>query len=447
MSDLEQDGAGRPSSRPGPDRRQVLASGAAGIISLALPAAAVAASGDEIPPDGADAGLNDPVGVTAVPIGYASGGSTGAIRVSWSAVTGATGYEVGWATTSEGSGPYTFEPAGDVLTHVLSGRVGTDTIHHVVVRATAGLTASLNSSEVTSSSVIATGGTVTTFTGDGADDGVLNNIDGATYVVHTFGAGGTFTLNRSIDVEHLMVGGGGGGGSRHGGGGGGGGLRTDVAQRGADGTSTTFPVTVGAGGLGATAHGNTGPFPAATAGGSSSVFGLTVPGGGTGGGTADGAGGAGGSGGGAANASSAVGTASGAPVFGNAGGAGTGNPAGQASSGGGGGGAGTAGQGGQASAPIKAGDGGSGRASVISSNSSALYAGGGGGSTNAGAGGSGGSGGGGAGATGGAAGTDGTGNRGGGGGGGGFNDSLATNNFAGGSGGSGVVILRYVLPS
>jgi len=50
VSDLEQGGAAGPSSQPGPDRRKVLTTGAVGIVSLALPAAAAAATGGGVAP-------------------------------------------------------------------------------------------------------------------------------------------------------------------------------------------------------------------------------------------------------------------------------------------------------------------------------------------------------------------------------------------------------------
>ncbi|MGA1077262.1 MAG: hypothetical protein ACO307_19385, partial [Ilumatobacteraceae bacterium] len=145
------------------------------------------------------------------PIGYVSDANTGAIRVSWNPVTDATGYSVGWATTSSGNGPYTPIDVGNVTSYDLTGRVGTDTTHYIVVSATDGDTVSLNSTEVTSSPVIATGGTVTTFTGNGTiGDAGIN------YVVHEFTSVGTttFVLNRSRDGQYLVVGGGGGGGAR-----------------------------------------------------------------------------------------------------------------------------------------------------------------------------------------------------------------------------------------
>ena len=259
--------AGRPVGEPdapaGPDRRQVLPSSAAGIFTLALPAAAAASTGD----DSEILGLDKPTDVTAVPIGYASGGSTGAIRVSWSSVAGADGYEVGWTATVGGA--YTFEDAGDVSSHDLVGLVGTNTTHFVVVRSTSGETKSLLSDGASASPVIATGGTTTTFVGNGSSAAPLTNVNGATYVVHTFNADGTFILERAMDIEYLIVAGGGGGGSRHGGGGGAGGLLSGVATGHSNRANT---VIVGDGGVGAAnAFG--------TDGADSSALGLTAVGG------------------------------------------------------------------------------------------------------------------------------------------------------------------------
>jgi hypothetical protein len=253
-------------ARPGPDRRRVLTVSATGIAAMALPTAAAAATGAE--PQGA--GLTAPTGVTAEPIGYI-GSSTGAIRVTWTSVAGATGYDVGWATTSNGT--YTFEAAGATTSHDLTGLAGTDTTHYLVVRATDGSIPSLNSDEATSSPVIATGGTITTFDGNGTV-----GTAGVTYVVHTFASVGTdtFTLNRSRDLDYLVVGGGGAGGSAgadtsSGGGGGG-----QVIASELPGASGAFDVDIGAGGA-ATAVVDIIPSGGAAADGGTSS--LTVAGG------------------------------------------------------------------------------------------------------------------------------------------------------------------------
>lgn len=177
------------------------------------------------------------------------------------------------------------------------------------------------------------------------------SVNGTTYGLHVFLADGTFTVTNTgtnATVEYLIVGGGGGGGMDMGGGGGGGGVLTGTYTV----SATSYPVVVGAGGWGAPAGGQrrgdlTGPQPTshpftvpATAGGNSSVFGLTAVGGGTGGMSryTDGraAGGAGGCGGGASGYSDNSGTQSGGAGTSGQGYAG-GNGGGQYYSGGGGG--------------------------------------------------------------------------------------------------------------
>ena len=434
-------GGPSPDGSAGPDRRRVLRAGAAGIASLALPTAAAHASSDPAEPQS----LAAPTGVTAEPIGYVSGGTTGAIRITWNPVTGATGYSVGWATTSSGNGPYTPIDVGDVTTYDLTGRDDSVAPYYLVVSATDGATTSLNSTEVTSSPVIATGGTVTTFDGDGTIGD-----SGTTYVVHEFTSVGTtaFVLNRSRDVEYLVVGGGGGGGARVGAGGGGGAMRTGSL---ADLTGSTS-VTVGAGGSGAIATDASSSVTAGTDGGDSVLGAITADGGGRGasnivsgtyGHTAGpSAENAGASGGGGAR-SNPAGTGG---SYGNNGGAGHEPGAGSAAAGGGGG----AGAAGGAASASTAGAGGAGAASTITG-TSRFYAAGGGGSaqnTTADGDGAGGSGIGGDGAgtpetavaiTAGS-GTDGTGS-----GGGGSTSTKGAN--TGGAGGSGVVVVRYALPA
>jgi hypothetical protein len=176
-----------PEARTAPDRRRVITAATAGVLAMALPSSAAATSGGAPQQDTAP---STPTDVTAVPLGYVSDGSTGAIRVSWSEASGATDYEVGWATGSPGSGPSTYVSAGSSTSFDLTGLTGTDTTHRIVVRAIAGTTASLDSLEVTSSSVIATGGAVTTFVGDGT-----TGVNGVRYVVHTFSTVGTTSLS------------------------------------------------------------------------------------------------------------------------------------------------------------------------------------------------------------------------------------------------------------
>jgi len=308
----------------------------------------------------------------------------------------------------------------------------------------------------------ATGGTVTTssndkihtFTGDG------------NFVVSSVGnpAGGGGTVN------YLVVAAGGGGGANSGGGSGAGGYRTNFPSPTTGGlsiTATTFPVTVGAGGV----DGGNNPGCAIGTNGSNSVFStVTSTGGGYGGspvhtfcGSRSGNGNTGGSGGGGgAGPGSPVSNSGGAgntppvsPSQGNNGGGGSAGPN-CGSTGGGGGGAGGAGDTGQTpgSAPFTNMGACGGVGSPNSISASAVYYSGGGGGTrqytpgagiNVPVGGAGGNGGGGNGgatqAPGGPGGTNiasqaGTANTGGGGGGG-------SSNQAGGTGGSGIVIVRY----
>ena len=272
-----------------------------------------------------------------------------------------------------------------------------------------------------------------------ATDGDLFTATGGTkttaglYTIHTFTSSGTFTPNKSGNVDALIVAGGGGGGGDAGqttgaGGGGGGGfvVATSFAV-----AATGLTVTIGAGGAGGSGVGTNG---------ADSVFSsLTAKGGGGGSGVANSAGSAGGSGGGgkqgggggASNQASYSGTAN-LDGYGNSGGAGVGY------GGGGGGGAGAAGQAGQ---EYFQGDGGAGKSNSFSG-SATNYAGGGGGgghasytSAHIGAGGSG---------VGGngsrnSHGADATTNRVGGGGGG-----SGVNSHNGGAGGSGIVIVRYL---
>ena len=125
-----------------------------------------------------------------------------------------------------------------------------------------------------------------------------------TYWYHTFTSSGTFTPQKAITCDYLVVAGGGGGGSgtgNYGGGGGAGGLRSTVTATGGGGSLETplslgtsaYTVTVGAGGA-AGVSANKGSQ------GSNSVFStITSTGGGFGGGeTTNVSGGDGGSGGG-----------------------------------------------------------------------------------------------------------------------------------------------------
>jgi hypothetical protein len=252
-----------------------------------------------------------------------------------------------------------------------------------------------------------------------------------TYWYHAFLSSGTFTPQKGLSCDVLVVAGGGGGAGAAGSAGGAGGYQLFSTQ---SLTSTGYTVTVGAGGGGGTGSGQTG-----ISNGSNSQFGaLTASVGGGRGGSLN-VGGTptvGGSGGG--------GTAS--SVVGANGTAGQGNKGGDYNVGtGGGGGAGAAGSpgaGGNAG-----GSGGAGKnsesawLSVTGTGVSGFIAGGGGGGGNAGAaGGAAGSGG----ASAGTAATNAsaaTANTGSGGGGGGFSGGA----FNGGNGGSGLVIVRYAV--
>jgi len=222
-----------------------------------------------------------------------------------------------------------------------------------------------------------------------------------------------------ITAEVLVVAGGGAGGFRHGGGGGAGGV---LYQNAFNIASGSYPIVVGAGGVGSSVSGSNSTFST-----------LTAIGGG-GGGNDGLVGKNGGSGGGGANGS-----------FGGNGTTGQGNKGGNQNNGNGccfangagGGGAGAAGAntiGGASSA------GGNGVTYSISGTAVTYGGGGGGGKANAGAM-AGGTGGGGAGGTNSAlTGVAGTANTGGGGGGGGANGGSSGN---GGNGGSGIVIIKY----
>jgi len=327
---------------------------------------------------------------------------------------------------------------------------GSSTTYNFVIKATddQGAFATQAYTQTITPQFVATGGTVT---------------DSGGYRIHTFNSSSNFVVPAGVPnittARYLVIAGGGGGGAGYyGGGGGAGGYRTNFGTTGGGGStesgvtlsaSTTYAITVGAGGAGmifaSQGHSNL------AANGSDSVIGtlsITSVGGG-GGSSWDSSestrhGRDGGSGGGAGNgdpnsshrtASDNLGGA-GTSGQGYAGGHATGYAAPYPAAGGGGaGGIGIYGGGNQAS---DAGDGGPGVASTISG-SSVTRAGGGGGGANTNAGvGSGGSGGGGIGtsypqSTVGGAGTANTGS---GGGGSGDHD-------AGGAGGAGVVIISY----
>ena len=265
-----------------------------------------------------------------------------------------------------------------------------------------------------------------------ATGGDIIDTDG-TYWYHTFLSSGTFTPQKSLTCDYLVVAGGGGGASDAGAGGGAGGLRSTVTATGGGGSlesalslgTSAYTVTVGAGG-------------AIGSNGNNSVFSTITS-------TAGGAGGAynsngsnGGSGGGAGWFDGGTKTAgTGTANQGYAGGI---NATGAGSSGaGGGGGAGAIG--GNGSSP-NGGAGGNGVATSISGSSVTYAGGGGGGGNNATSttGGAGGSGGGGKGQGGSSAAVAGTANTGSGGGGG-----RAGGGGSAAAGGSGIVIIRYAV--
>ena len=289
--------------------------------------------------------------------------------------------------------------------------------------------------------VAATGGTITT-SGD--------------FKIHTFTSSGTFTVSDagnaagSNSVAYLVLAGGGGGGSagsRGAGGGGAGGFREGKpsddpytasplnAPAGLPVSAQAYPITVGAGGAGASPPG------AISAGGISVFSTITSAGGGTGGIEATNIG-DGGSGGGA-GAAVGPGARSGgsgntppvSPPQGNDGGDSVPSPSPSKNAGGGGGGAGAAG--GDAPTPgADSGTGGAGATSSISGSPVQRGGGGGGSGQTPPAHGGDGGGGGGSGPTASSSpGNNGTANQGGGGGAGGSG--------GGGTGGSGVVIIRY----
>jgi len=292
------------------------------------------------------------------------------------------------------------------------------------------------------------------------------------YKIHTFTSDGCFSIASAPTpannyVDYLVVAGGGGGGAVRSGGGGAGGFREShtvpisgcyTASPLAACTSltvtasTTYPITIGAGGAGAT-------YPQTLKGcnGSNSIFStITSTGGGGGGSQYPGqyAGASGGSGGGSLSAcvGGAGNTPPVSPPQGQPGGAGLNPTTPPLNSAAGGGGATVAGQDSQ---PTKGGNGGAGATTSISASPTTYAGGGGAGGSGNGLdpGGSGGSGGGGAGGQNNPAipgnppinlGTAGTANTGGGGGGGAeVWGGQSGPNGAGGAGGSGVVIIRY----
>ena len=259
-----------------------------------------------------------------------------------------------------------------------------------------------------------------------------------TYWYHTFVSSGTFTPQKAISCDYLVVAGGGGGGKEGGGGGGAGGLRSTVTATGGGGSLETalslgtsaYTVTVGAGGAGSSSFG----APKGTSGSNSVFSTITSTGGGGGGayfsnGFSTGISGGSGGGGSGTDAGSSTGGAGTA----NQGYAGGGTPT-SSNSASGGGGAGSVG----ANGATNGGNGGSG-VSVSITGSSVAYAGGGGGGMYYGGTGGTATAGGGAGGGAGGNGTAATANTGGAGGGGGNSGGNGAN------GGSGIVVVRYLV--
>jgi len=265
------------------------------------------------------------------------------------------------------------------------------------------------------------------------------------YRVHVFRKSSDFQVfdaGSSGQVEYLVVAGGGGGGGVIGGGGGAGGFLSGTITI----TAQTYPIIVGSGGLGGFSWNSS--VQLGFNGTNSTALGINAIGGG-GGGSHGGndtrtAGSVGGSGGGAGNM---VAGAAGTVGQGFAGGTGAG-ASGQGNNGGGGGGAFR--QGNDGINGVTGGAGGPGKTSQITGILSWYAGGGGGGTRNTfGVGGLGGRGGGGNGGTTDQTktSTDGLANTGGGGGGGGHNGSSAGTVRSGANGGSGIVVLRYPIPS
>ena len=319
----------------------------------------------------------------AVPI--ATGGT---VTITDVVATSAVSYDVGVNFTfAAGSAFSAFSlqsgtlPAGTTLntsTGVISGTVTTSVATYAfTIRATDTdgdvVDQSYSWSVIATSSLTATGGTITT---------------SGLYTIHTFTSSGTFIPSNTGAVDILIIGGGGGGGNALGGGGGAGGV---YYATGFTVSALSYAITIGAGGVGLSSGAggsgaNTTAFSVnALGGGGGGAYPSALPTTGANGGGAIGSGGESGAGGTALTAYSGF-TSHG----GFSGGVGVSH------GGGGGGGAGGAGDGAVSTA---AGDGGVGHANSI--NGSSLYwAGGGGGSShNAGDGGSGGIGGGGGGGT------------------------------------------------
>jgi len=209
----------------------------------------------------------------------------------------------------------------------------------------------------TTASVVATGGTISTY-----------ESGGTTYNLHVFTTSGTFEISETKSIDYMIIGGGGGGGSLGGGGGAGGYLSGAFSAQG----STSYTIVIGAGGASGTTN--------ATNGLNTTALGFTAYGGGRGGyhvgGSQSVAGAGGGSGGGGSDNNNSYGPGGFTTGQGNAGGNGTGNYS-DANRGGGGGG-GSASAGGNRNSNAN-GDGGPGTLNTIDGNNNYWAAGGGGG--------------------------------------------------------------------
>jgi hypothetical protein len=386
-------------------------------------------------------------------------GSTGAVyNITGTNVTYASG---GYGNNS--SGPAVNNSSGNGGNGGNSGTVGTGGSSGVVILRFPSLLSF-------TPSPTPNGGTVTgfspgqyTITYVNSSNTVINSPLSGGYTIYSFLATttGTFVpnFNASSTVDFLVIGGGGAGGSGGGdqvgaGGGGAGGYRTSYGTSGGSlGTaesklsftaSTSYTVTVGAGGDGQNASNATGNN------GANSVFStITSVGGGGGGSTGGGgtSGATGGSGGGANPYAGSAGSGNSNQGF-------AGFKTSSTSFSGGGGGGGASATGGNSSGTGIFGPGGAGGNGITSTITGASVARGGGGgggaysTTTTANGGTGGSGGGGAGASS-ASGTNnpgspGTQNTGGGGGGCAGGGSAPSTTVKGGSGGSGIVIIRFL---
>jgi hypothetical protein len=347
-----------PHSSPSPNepgvlpRRDLFVAGTLGITAVSLPSAGASASGPV---------LSEQTAASTVEVAAIEAGT---LRATWQQDPNFT-YDVVMQRT--GGTAETLTDVSSPLEVQPSDWTATDdtAVYSVFVTSRSGDTSINSAPTQVTLSAAATGGTITTFTGDGTI-----GLAGVTYRVHTFTEDSTFTLAHARDVEHLIVAGGGGGGTRHGGGGGAGGVRTGTVAATAD----SYPVVVGSGGAGMT----TGT--AGADGADSSALAVVALGGGRGAGSRNGAG-AGGSGGGSnsSGASAGAGTV-GPPRQGYDGGGGVDGSGEGGFAGGGGGGAGAVGAAasGGGAANGQAGGGGGGVTSALSG-TAVTYAGGGGG--------------------------------------------------------------------